>query len=144
VQETSVRQLFERYERVFNQALAGAVSMDEVATLYATEFIAATPAGVATGKNDAELRQAMAQGYERYRALGTKSMRVRGLTITPLDDRHCVAHVAWTATYARQDQADAVIEFDVHYFVQLLAEQPRVFGWVAGDEEALMREHGIG
>ncbi|MOA64116.1 hypothetical protein D3C78_1900710 [compost metagenome] len=55
-----------------------------------------------------------------------------------------MAHVAWTATYARKDQPDVAIDFDVHYFVQTLdREAPKVFGWVTGDEQALLREHGI-
>jgi hypothetical protein len=65
--ETSVRTLFERYERVFNAALHGDVDMDDVAALYAAEFVAASPAGVMTGKNDEQLKQVMAQGYARYR-----------------------------------------------------------------------------
>ena len=40
--ETSVRKLFERYERVFNAALHGDVDMDDVAALYAADFIAAS------------------------------------------------------------------------------------------------------
>lgn len=35
------------------------------------------------------------------------------------------------------------IDFDVHYLVQLLGGEPRVFAWVSGDEQALLREHGI-
>jgi hypothetical protein len=48
--EGEVRKLFGRYQRLFNQALAGSVDMDEVASLYAPEFIGAAPAGVTTGK----------------------------------------------------------------------------------------------
>jgi hypothetical protein len=54
-----------------------------------------------------------------------------------------VAHVAWRATYARGDQPDVAIDFDVHYFVQKLDGPPKVFGWVSGDEQALLRTHGI-
>ena len=43
------------------------MDMDEVASLYASEFIAASPAGVMAGKNDDQLKQVMAQGY---RAIG--------------------------------------------------------------------------
>ena len=57
--EASVRQLFERYERVFNQSLRGDMDMDDGAALYAPEFIAASPAGVMTGKNDDQLKQAV-------------------------------------------------------------------------------------
>ncbi|HTV69609.1 MAG TPA: nuclear transport factor 2 family protein [Rhizobiaceae bacterium] len=141
--ESSVRALFERYERFFNRSLAGDMDMDEVAALYAPEFIAATPAGVMTGKNDDQLRQTMKQGYEHYRAIGTKEMRIRDVRLSPMDDHHCVAHVAWTATYARKDKPDIAIDFDVHYLVQKLDSAPKVFGWVSGDEQALLRKHGI-
>jgi hypothetical protein len=141
--ETSVRRFFERYESFFNQSLGGDMDLDEVAALYASEFIAASPAGVMAGKNDDQLKQDMAQGYARYRAIGTKEMRMRDVRLSPIDDHHCVAHVAWTATYARKDQPDAAIDFDVHYFVQKLDGEPKVFGWVSGDEQALLRKHGI-
>jgi hypothetical protein len=141
--EASVRRFFERYESIFNRSLGGDTNMDEVAALYASEFIAASPAGVMAGKNDEQLRQVMAQAYARYRALGTKEMLIRDVRLSPIDDHHCVAHVAWTATYAREDGADITIDFDVHYLVQKLDEEPKVFGWVSGDEQALLRKHGI-
>jgi hypothetical protein len=141
--ETSVRKFFERYERFFNQSLRGDMDTDEVAALYASEFIAASPSGVTTGKNDDQLKQIMAQGYARYRAMGTKEMRIRDIRLSPIDDYHCIAHVAWTASYARTGQPDIAINFDVHYFVQKLNGEPKVFGWVSGDEQALLRKHGI-
>jgi hypothetical protein len=118
--------------------------MDEVASLYASDFIAASPAGVMTGKNDDQLKQAMEQGYARYRAIGTKEMRIRDVRISPIDEHHCLAHVAWTATYAREDQPDTAIDFEVHYLVQKLDGEAKVFGWVSGDEQALLKKHGIG
>jgi hypothetical protein len=141
--ETRVRKFLELYESFFNRSLGGDMDMDEVAALYASEFIAASPAGVMTGKNDDQLKQVMAQGYARYRAIGTKEMRIRNVRFSAMDDHHCVAHVAWTATYARKDQPDVAIGFDVHYFVQELNGEPKVFGWVSGDEQALLRKHGI-
>jgi hypothetical protein len=141
--EASVRKLFERYESFFKRSLGGDIDMDEVAALYASDFIAASPAGVMTGKNDDHLKQVMAQGYAHYRAIGTKEMRIRNVGLSPMDEHHCVAHVAWTATYSRQDEADLAIDFDVHYLVQKLDEEPKIFGWVSGDEQALLRKHGI-
>jgi hypothetical protein len=141
--EAGIRRFFERYERVFMRALAGQADMEEVAALYAPEFIAASPAGVMAGKNDDGLRQAMAQGYEHYRAIGTKDMRVRDIRVSPMDDHHCVAHVAWTATYAGRDRPDIPIDFEVHYLVRTMGGEPKVFGWVAGDEQALLKKHGI-
>lgn len=141
--EETVRKLFERYERFFARSLDGDIDMDEAAALYAPAFIASTPAGVMTGENDAQFRQAMAEGYARYRAIGTKSMRIRAIRLSPIDGHHCVAHVAWTATYARKDRPDVAIDFDVHYLVRDLDGQARVFGWVSGDEQALLEKHGI-
>lgn len=141
--EASVRKLFERYERFFNQALGGDIDMDEVASLYASEFIAASPAGLMTGKNDDHLKQVMTQGYAHYRDIGTKEMRIRTIRLSPIDDLHCVAHVAWRAIYARKDQPDVAIDFDVHYLVQEQKGEPKVFGWVSGDEQALLKKHGI-
>ena len=141
--EVAVRKLFERYHSLFNRSLGGDADMDAVASLYASDFIAASPAGVMTGKNDDQLKRVMAQGYARYRAIGTKAMRIRDVRISPIDEHHCLAHVAWTATYAREDRSDTAIDFDVHYLVQKLDDDAKVFGWVSGDEDALLKKHGI-
>ena len=143
VMEASVRELFERYERLFNQALGGDVDVREVASLYASSFIAATPAGVMTGRNNDQLKQVMSQGYARYRAIGTKQMRIRDVRVSPLDEHHSVVQVAWTGTYARKNQPDVAIDFDVHYFVRTVDGRSKVFGWVSGDEQALLSERGI-
>ena len=141
--ETEVRALFDRYERVVRDALAGRIDKEETAALYAAEVIAASPAGVRSGRNDETFRQVLAQGYEHYRAIGTREMRIRALRITPIDAHHCLARVAWRAVYARDDLPETAVDFDVHYLVQVLDGAARVFGWVAGDEEAALRRHGI-
>lgn len=121
----------------------GRIGMDEVAGLYSTEFIAAGPMGVAAGRNEEAFRATMAQGYEHYRSIGTKEMRIRGVRLSPIDEMHCVAHVAWRAAYARKGRPDVTIDFEVHYLVQTLDGVSKVFGWVAGDERALLEQHGI-
>jgi hypothetical protein len=141
--ETSVRKLFERYEQSFNRSLHGKTDMDETASFYASEFIAASPLGVMAGRNDETLSQAMIQGYERYRTIGTKEMRIRDVRVVPIDEHHCVAHVAWTAIYIRQDRTNISIDFDVHYLVQKLDDEPKISGWVSGDENAELRKHGV-
>lgn len=141
--DADIRAFFARYAATFNRALAGTADMDEVADLYAPAFIAASPAGVMTGENGDTFKDAMARGYARYRAIGTREMRLGDVRIAPIDDQHCLAHVDWQAVYARPDRADAVIDFTVHYLVRMMDGRPRVFGWVSGDEEALLRQHGI-
>jgi hypothetical protein len=140
---TRVREFFDRYGSVFRRALQGDTDMNELAQLYAPEFIASSPAGVASGKNDEQLKQVMAQGYARYRDQGMRDMQVRGVRVSAIDEDHCIAHVAWEATYAREGRPHVIIDFEVHYFVRGLCAEPKVFGWVSGDEEALLKKHGL-
>lgn len=141
--EQTVRNLFERYERFFAKGLIDQVDADELTSLYTPEFIAASPEGVTTGKLDETLIRSMSAGYERYRAIGTKQMRVHSLRISPIDEHHAVAHVGWTATYIRDDLPETTIDFTVHYLMQVRGDEAKVFGWIAGDEDAALKEHGI-
>jgi len=141
--DDAVKTLFERYEALFNQALGGKADMEAVAALYADEFIGAAPMGVRAGRNDAEFRAAMAQGYAHYRAIGTREMRILDLHVTPIDALHGLARVSWTSLYERKDGAEIRIDFEVNYLVQMQAGVARVFGWITGDESAALREHGL-
>ena len=73
-----------------------------------------------------------------------KNARMRDVRITTIDELHCVAHVAWAANYGGDAKPDVTIEFDVHYLVQMLEGNPKIFGWVSGDEQATLKKHGIG
>lgn len=141
--EESVTKLFDRYQELFCKAIQGDADMDRIMSSYASALIGAAPAGVMVSQNDDQFKQVLRQGFEHYRQIGTKDMRIRSVHISPIDERHCVAHVAWTATYARKDQLDVMIDFDVHYFVQKLDGEPKIFGWVSGDEQAILKQHGI-
>ncbi|WP_333816302.1 nuclear transport factor 2 family protein [Tabrizicola sp.] len=141
--EQAVRQLFERYADFFAKSLAAEPDAREAAALYASAFIGATPAGIVTGRNDAEFLQAMRVGYAHYRSIGTRQMRIRHLHIQRLDDWHCIASVAWRAVYARDDLPETEIDFEVHYLVQVLDGVAKVFGWMSGDEEALLKARGV-
>ena len=141
--ETSIREFFNRYQRFFTEALAGNLDTDELSVLYTSDFIAASPAGVMTGKNDDTLKQNMINGYAHYRTIGTKSMQVHNIRLSPIDDQHAVAHVTWAAVYVKDRQPDINIDFEVHYLIQEFDGQPKIFGWVSGDEKALLRERGV-
>ena len=141
--EAGINDFFDRYQRFFTKALAGNLDTGDLSALYTSEFIAASPAGVMTGKNDDTLKRNMENGYAYYRAIGTKGMRVRNVRLSPIDDRHAVAHVAWTAVYAKDDRPDIDIDFEVHYLMQELNGRLKIFGWVSGDEQALLRERGV-
>jgi len=139
-----IQALFRRHEENFNRGLAGDADLADAAKLFTAEFIAASPAGVFAGRNDESLIQAMQGGYAHYRATGALEMRVRDVAVTTIDDRHAMAKVAWSSRYRRKDGAEVSVDFDVTYFVQDLGDGPKIFGWVSGDEEALLREQGLG
>ena len=141
--EARVRQLFERYQQHFGAAIAGAADMEQIASSYASAFIAASPAGVMTGQNDDQLKEVMQRGFDYYRQIGTKDMSIRDIRMSPIDGLHCIAHVSWTAVYARKDGPDVSIDFDVHYLIQKLGNDPKIFGWVTGDEQAALKEYGV-
>jgi hypothetical protein len=141
--DEQIQSFFEHYQQLFMDALHDKADMADVTASYASAFIAASPAGVNAGQNDDALRQLMAQGFAYYRQIGTKDMQLRRVDVVPIDDVHCLARVGWTAVYDRGAQPDVAIDFDVHYLMQLLDATPKVFGWISGDEQATLREHGI-
>jgi hypothetical protein len=98
-------------------------------------FVSASPAGVSVSRNDEHLKQ----GFENYRRIGTKDRRLRNVRISPIDEHHCMAHVAWTAIYDPGSEPDVSIDFEVHYLVQQLEGAPKIFGWVSGHEQAVLK-----
>lgn len=148
--ETSTQQmhqaaveLFERYEREFNEGLNGKADLEAIARLYASSFIGASPAGVFAGRNDDELRKVTVEGFKHYRATGVQQMKVRHLDVSPIDDLHGLARVGWSATYRTGDM-QKVIDFTNVYLVRVEDSRGQVFGWITGDEAAELRKHGIG
>lgn len=139
----TLEKFFQRYERFFKQSLDGEIDGDEMSELYAPEFIAASPIGVLAGKNDAGFRQTLSGGYEQYRKIGTKGMRIRGVEMSLIDALHCVAHVAWRASYEVANTQQVDIDFDVHYLMQELNGNLRIFGWISGNEQEVLKEYGI-
>lgn len=101
VMEQSIDALSRRYETFFRQALQNEADMDEVASSCAEAFVAASPAGVKAGSNDTPFKQFMREGFDQYRRIGTRDMRLRELRVDRIDAHHSIAHVAWTASYVR-------------------------------------------
>ncbi len=138
-----LEKFFRRYEAFFMKSLYEKVDGEEMAKLYAPEFIAASPYGVMTGRNNGDFRQALSAGYEQYRKIGTKGMYVREVKMIPIDEMHCIADVAWTASYEKENGRTIDIDFDVHYLMQEKDSELCIFGWITGDEQALLKEYGV-
>lgn len=141
--QTAAETLFARYQRFFMASLAGHIDPAEIEALYAPEFIAASPEGIRAGRRDAEFAAQMAAMQKNYRAIGTQAMALHHVRVTPIDDLHGVAHVGLRAVYARDDLPETVIDFQVHYLIQMQDGAAKVFGWISGDESAALRDHGV-
>jgi hypothetical protein len=141
--DQKLKEFFREYEARFNKAMAGAIDTEATANAFASCFIGANPLGVNCGKNDDQFRLMIPQGYEFYRNIGTKSMKIISLEITSLDNYHSMAKVHWQAIYNKKDKSKESIEFDVIYFVQTINDQLKIFAYITGDEQGVLRERGL-
>jgi hypothetical protein len=83
------------------------------------------------------------QGFEFYRSIGTKSMKISRLTVIALDELHVQARVSWQSDYVKRDGTGERIDFDVIYLLQTIGEGPKIFAYITGDEEEALRERGL-
>ncbi len=139
-----IERFFTGYEEEFNRALASPEEADveAMAAAFADCFVGADPHGVRCGQNDDALREQIARGHAFYREIGVTTMRIRVLAPTPLDRWHWGVRVSWVAEYGC-DGSTGTIEFEVLYLLQVLDGRPRIFAWIAGNEEEALREHGL-
>jgi len=138
-----LEKFFQRYEQFFMQSLNGEIDDNEISELYASEFIAASSLGVMAGKNDAGFRQALSEGYEQYRKIGTKEMRVQNVEMSRIDELHCVADVSWTASYEVANKPQIDIDFNVYYLMQVRNGKLHIFGWISGNEQEVLKQYGV-
>lgn len=143
--QAHLKRFFEAYERRMNDALASPPIEDVEASAdaFADCFIEASPTGFICGKNNDAFRDMIPRGYAFYRSIGTQRMDIAGLAFTHLDELHDVVTVHWQAHYKKPDASELRIDFDVFYFVQTLAGQSRIFGYVTGNEQQVLRDHGL-
>lgn len=140
-----VEAFFERYTVTYMRALADKPGVDKaVARVFADHFVESSPVGVNGGKNGLVFRFMARRGFARYRKLGVESMAIDSLEVTVLDGLHAMARVMWDSrTRRRSDGRMVRIRFAHHYFLTLLGGRPRIFAYVATDEHALMKKHGL-
>jgi hypothetical protein len=145
IRNETIEAFFKAYAARMNHAL-GDHPRDDVegsVNAFADFFVEASPKGVFGGKNDDEFRAKIPQGNAFYRSLGTQSMTIETLAITPLDKHHVYARVHWKAIYKKQDGSTIPLEFDVIYFLQVLNNTPKIFAYIAGDEQGMYEKNGI-
>jgi hypothetical protein len=141
--EQPIYEFFAAYEKRFYEALKGETDVEATANAFGPFFVEASPAGIHGGSNDQEFRKRIPKGMEFYRQIGTYSMEILSQDVTPLDDLHFMVKIHWKATYKNKDNTELAIEFDVIYFLQSKEDQLKIFAYITGDEDKVMREHGL-
>lgn len=134
---------FDSYANLYNRALAGENVFGDIAAQFSPRFIAAGPEKILTGKPDAALRRQLTKMYTFYRSIGTKKVTAKRVETTPIDASHVMAKVFYCGEYRKEDGTELKIPFDITYFLDVSTRKPKIFGFVAGDEMALYRQHGL-
>lgn len=140
---TAIERFFQSYVDAFNRSLGERVDVEGIRAHFSPCFVAAGPRGVNCGQNDEAFVETLQQGYAFYTSIGTKAMAVLGISSTPVDDGHQMAKVAYRATYEKPSGETVEIDFAVTYLLAARGETFEIFAFVAGDEMALYREHGL-
>lgn len=143
--ETAVRELFNDYGRISNDALEdpSSVDIDRVVAFFAAYFVGSTPHGVLGGANDEKFREVIPKGFSHYREVGGKQMLITGIKVTPLNDLHALAEVGWDFAYVNKSGESGHIRFTNFYFITVAGGPPRIFAYITGDEEKAMKDHGL-
>ena len=73
-----------------------------------------------------------------------QSMEITALEVTPLDGLHAMARVTRdSSTRRKADGRPMRIVCDHFYFLTLVGRKPRIFAYVASDEEAILKRHRL-
>ena len=139
-----IEEFFASYESHFNEALAGneqRISL-ALAESFAECFTESSPNGVVCGQNDAQFKTRIEEGLRFYKSIGSESMQILDREITLLGQDHALCKVTWQYSY-RKDNSLGTIDFDVYYFLRTLNDQIRIFGYITGDEQQALKEHGL-
>ncbi len=137
-----INAFFEAYEKRFNDSLAtGKADVMGTSKSFAKHFIEASPKGVNSATNNFFFRWMISRGHAFYRKIGTKSMTILSKEITPIDTFHSMVKVRWSSKYIRQtDGSPITLDFDVTYFLQHIKDEIKIFAYVTGDEEKVLKE----
>ena len=141
--QKQIEDFFENYSLRFNRDLhEDPASGMDIKDDFTGCFIAAGPAGVVCGKNDASFVAAISSGYDFYRKIGISGMKILSKKITVLDELHALTEIGWRCFYSAKNSAGE-IDFKVFYFVQVLNARPKIFAYITGDEQAAFRNAGL-
>ena len=135
---------FNDYADRFNTALKGGdTDIDKVAQCFTEAFLEASPLGVNCGKNNDQFKESIPKGYEFYKRIGIKSMDILSKDLTSLDPYHIMVKVRWETAFQRKDNSEGRVEFDVIYLLQTIMDDLKIFAYITGDEQAVLKQEGL-
>ncbi len=138
-----IKKFFSDYAERFNRSLSGQpVDTKAVASSFADHFVEASPNGVNGGKNGRMFRWTIPGGFAHYRKIGTTRMDIDDIEVESIDPMHALAKVRWDSRYEKDGKSDR-IEFDVTYLIHFEGATPKIFAYITGDEERVLKEHGL-
>jgi hypothetical protein len=141
--EQAIRVFFDEYAKRFNAFLvAGKIDIEGTVNSFAPFFVESSPVGINGGKNDQTFQDNLIKGYGFYKSIGTKSMRVDSLSLQPLDEFHWLATVHWVSVYEK-DGSEIIIPFQVLYMLRSRDGDIKIFAYITGDEQAVLKAHGL-
>ncbi len=138
-----IEQFFAAYEERFNRSLNGKVDTKGTVRSFDERFIEASLVGILAGKNNKTFKKAIKQGYERYKSIGTKSMQIVKQDITPLNDFVVMNRVSWVSHYQKKDSTSVTIPFEVIYLLHKVDGEYKIFTYITGNEEEVLRQNGV-
>lgn len=144
--ENSIKQIesfFRSYEKIFNDSLQGNINPAATANMFADCFISADPTGVTCGSSNESFLRSIINGYNYYICCGVKSMKIASQSVTRLNEIYFLNKVKWEAYYRTNDAKSGMLIFEVIYFVEKLAEEFMIFGYITGDEKKAFQDEGI-
>ena len=137
-------QWFREYAAAYERSLGDRVDVAAIRACFAEGFVAVSLQGpVQAGLNDDAFARTLQAAYGFYRAIGTRSMSVERVEVSPVCPNHDRVRVFYRAGYRKPDGSPLTIRFDVVYLLQRRGEGPRIYAFIAGDEMALYRQHGL-
>ena len=137
-------QFFREYANAYERSLGESVDVAAIRSFFAEAFVSASVSGqVAAGVNNETFEETLRRGYGFYKAIGTTSMKIDRVEPEALYENHDRVRVFYLAGYRRRDGTEVSIPFDVLYLLQRRSGGPKIFGFVAGDEAAVYRKHGL-
>jgi hypothetical protein len=140
---SAVERFFQGYVEAFNRSLGDSVDVAGIRAHFSPCFVAAGPNVVQCGQNDDAFADTLQQGYAFYTKIGTKAMALRGVSSTPIDDAHQMVKVDYRASYEKRGGETVDLDFAVTYMLAARGDTFEIFAFVAGDEMALYRKHGL-